>query len=198
MPLHVETFTLAEPYEAVYQRMLALVEARLADDTMPDIVMLGQHPPTLTCGRKTDPQHILIPAGQLPLVWIERGGDVTWHGPGQLVIYPILKLKNRDLHAYLRQLEQFIIELLAMWGVQAMRHIEPEKNTTGVWVATPSGPKKIASIGVAVKRWVTYHGVAINISNDLAAYQAIYPCGFPAETMTRLVDVLYPATVSPL
>lgn len=192
MALAVATFSPAESYEAVHARMLALVDARLAD-AIPDTVLLGEHPPVITCGRKTNPGNILNPQG-IPVVAIERGGDVTWHGPGQLVIYPILKLEGsqRDLHAYLRGLEQLIIEMLADCGVVGFRHELPGQNTTGVWVTdlTTGSPRKIASIGVAVKRWVTYHGISLNVTNDLAVYQAINPCGFGAEVMTNLITAL--------
>lgn len=187
--LTVYTFRPDEPYQSVHQRMLALVNQRIADE-IDDCVMIGEHPPTITCGRKTSPDNIINPRN-LPIVSIERGGDVTYHGPGQLVIYPIIKLHNHDLHAYLRQCEQLIIDVLADCGVDANRHIDATRNATGVWVkAADNTPQKIASIGVAVKRWVTYHGIAINISNNLAAYNAINPCGFNAEVMTRLVDHL--------
>jgi len=192
MPLKVETFSPAEPYNVIHARMLALVEARLADD-IGDTVLIGEHPPVITCGRKTNPANILNPQG-IPVVAIERGGDVTWHGPGQLVIYPILKLEGpqRDLHAYLRGLEQLVIDVLGECGVVGFRHKLPGQNTTGVWVtdAATDQPRKIASIGVAVRRWVTYHGISLNVTNDLAVYQAINPCGFGAEVMTNLITML--------
>jgi lipoate-protein ligase B len=187
--LTVYPFRPDESYQSVHQRMLALVNQRI-DNDINDCVMIGEHPPSITCGRKTSPDNIINP-GNLPIIPIERGGDVTYHGPGQLVIYPIIKLHNHDLHAYLRQCEQLIIEVLADCGVEANRHHHTTRNATGVWVlGNNHQPLKIASIGVAVKRWVTYHGIAINISNDLAAYNAINPCGFNAEVMTRLVDHL--------
>lgn len=189
--MQVVEFTVDQPYAEVHQQMLALVDRRIAD-AIGDCVMIGQHPPTITCGRKTNPDNILNPLGS-PVVVIERGGDVTWHGPGQLVIYPIVKLANHDLHAYLRGCEQLVIDVLADCGVVGFRHQDANLNATGVWVGNNDNnqPQKIASIGVAVKRWVTYHGIAINITNDLAAaYQGINPCGFTAQTMTRLVEHL--------
>ncbi len=189
--IQVETFTLDEPYAAVHARMLALVDARIADD-IDDMLLLGEHPPTITCGRKTDPANILNPQN-IPVVPIERGGDVTYHGPGQLVVYPIIKLidERRDLHAYLRCLEDAIIQMLAEFNVEGFRHNLPDKNTTGVWVAGNAGKaQKVASIGVAVKRWVTYHGLALNVTTDLSAFQTIAPCGFGADTMTSVQDCL--------
>lgn len=117
----------------------------------------------------------------------ERGGDLTYHGPGQLVVYPICKLDgsgfgpNHDVAAFLRRLEGVLIDVIADLGLKG----ESRPDATGVWV----GPKKLASIGIAVKKWVTYHGIAINAVNDLAPFSLISPCGYSPEVMTRLSDL---------
>jgi lipoate-protein ligase B len=128
-----------------------------------------------------------LPAS-IPLVDCERGGDLTYHGPGQLVIYPICKLDGsgwgprRDVEGFLRKVEQLVIDELQARGLSAgIRH-----QATGVWV----GERKIASMGIAVRRWVTYHGMAINLVNDLSPFLWISPCGFQGEVMTRYLDLI--------
>lgn len=134
----------------------------------------------VTLGRKqTAPANVL--ARDMPVVEIERGGDVTYHGPGQLVGYPILQLDGdeRDLHAYLRNLEEALIRACAELGLRAGRR----EGLTGVWI---DGARKIASLGIAVRKWVTYHGFALNVSTDLSRFTAINPCGLDAAVMTSL------------
>lgn len=167
-----------------------LVRQRRAGE-VGDTLLLLQHEPVITVGR-TDRE--ATPAAGLalsiPIVETSRGGQATYHGPGQLVLYPILDLRQWgcDLHEYLRQLEAVVITALAALGLEAHR----VEGYTGVWV----GEKKIASVGVAVRGWISYHGVALNVSNDLAGFFAINPCGLPAETMTRVVDHGVTTTVS--
>ena len=177
----VEWFTLEQSYESVYQRQKQWVAQRIADD-IPDTLLVGEHASTITLGRGTEDKH-LKKAG-FSLFSVERGGSVTYHGPGQLVVYPILKLQpdERDLHQYLRNLEEVIILTLAEFGLEGTRN----PGWTGVWV----GEKKIASIGVAVKQWVTYHGLALNIATDLSHFESIQPCGLPSETMTSMEALL--------
>ena len=117
-----------------------------------------------------------------PVVSIERGGEATYHGPGQLVAYPILYLPQgrRDLHRYLRDLEEVVIETLRGIGVEGRR----EEGLTGVWI----GEKKVCSIGVAVRRWVTWHGLALNVTTDMGAFRGFAPCGLTADVMTRVQD----------
>jgi len=121
---------------------------------------------------------------------IERGGDVTYHGPGQLVGYPILLLRQheRDLHVYLRNLEEMLLRTVGAFGITGFRN----PGWTGVWTETPGGgpPRKLASIGVAVKRWVTLHGFALNVSTDLARFSAINPCGLDHTVMGSISSVL--------
>ncbi len=139
----------------------------------------------ITLGRGANPANVLAP-GNTPVVAIERGGDVTYHGPGQLVAYPILRLREdeRDLHRYLRNLEEAVIRTVAGFGLSATRR--PEK--TGVWTADEG--RKLASIGVAVRKWVTLHGLALNVTTDLSRFRAINPCGFEASVMTSMAREL--------
>ncbi len=171
-----------EPYETVYALQKHLVADRLAD-RIPDTLLLGEHPHIITLGRGTRPENILNPPN-IPIVEIERGGDVTYHGPGQLVGYPIFNLEEgeRDLHQYLRKLEAVIISVLDQYDICGER----KPGWTGVWV----GESKIASIGVAVKKWVTYHGFALNVTTDLACFDPINPCGLSATVMTSMQALL--------
>ena len=143
-------------------------------------VILCEHEPVYTVGRKRGAMGNVLVAGDTPVVEVERGGDVTWHGPGQLVVYPILRLENADLHAHLRRLEQVVIDTCAALGVVAGR----DDRNTGVW----HGGRKFCSIGIACRRWVTWHGLAINVDVDLGVYAGINPCGFDASVMTTLSE----------
>jgi lipoyl(octanoyl) transferase len=180
----VEDFGLAD-YEVIWQRQKQRVEERVANQTGNGI-LIGEHHPIITLGRGSHIENLLTP--MTPTVSIERGGDVTYHGPGQIVAYPILKLEEgqRDLHRHLRLLEQGVIDTLAHYGIEGVRN----PGLTGVWIpANNNGKtslKKVCSIGVAVKRWVTYHGLSLNVSSDLSAYSQINPCGLSAETMANL------------
>lgn len=166
-------------YAECYELQKALVEERAAD-AIGDVLILTEHEPVITLGRGVAPAS--FEAGDVPVVEIERGGEATYHGPGQLVAYPILKLPEgrRDLHRYLRDLEEVVIGVLAEFDLEATR----KKDLTGVWI----GPQKICSIGVAVRRWVTYHGLAVNLHTDLSAFQSFQPCGLDPNVMTRLAD----------
>lgn len=166
-------------YAAAHSLQEEFVGARI-EDRVSDLLMLTEHDAVVTRGRKTDPG---ATAGvEIAVVEIERGGEATYHGPGQLVVYPIVKLEEgrRDLHCYLRDLEEVVIRVLAEFEVEGHR----DSRGTGVWV----GDQKIASVGVAVRRWVTWHGFALNVHTDLGAFRSFNPCGLPPETMTRLVD----------
>lgn len=170
-------------YETIYREQKRLVEARINDE-VDDTLLVGEHHPVITLGRKRSSAANLISAGEIPVLQIERGGDITYHGPGQLILYPIFKLegKQQNLHQYLWILEEAIIQTLDAFNIRASR----QEGATGVWVES----KKIASIGIAVKKWVTYHGLALNISTDLEAFQAIRPCGFESHTMTSMQVLL--------
>ncbi len=170
-------------YQETWALQKRLVEERQAG-ARPDTLILVEHPEVITLGRKRSSRDNVL-AHDIPVVEVERGGDVTYHGPGQLVGYPILFLEGpeRDLHAYLRNLEEAHIRLCADLGLSARR----EPGWTGVWV----GDRKLVSLGVAVRRWVTMHGFALNVSTELARFAAINPCGLQASVMTSLAQLLH-------
>ena len=150
-----------------------------------DLLILLEHPPVITFGRSTDQNNLLWDQETLQAAGIDcapspRGGDITLHGPGQLVGYPIVDLSHyrKDLHLYLRQLEEVLIRTLADFGLAG----ETVSGKTGVWLQG----RKIASIGIAVRHWISYHGFALNIDNDLSAFDAIIPCGLSGVTMTSM------------
>jgi lipoyl(octanoyl) transferase len=162
------------------------VSARQAG-AIADTLILVEHPEVITLGRSAKPGNVLD-AGEIPVVPVERGGDVTLHGPGQLVAYPVFLLREgeRDLHRYLRGLEEAIIRSVADFGLLGLR----VAGRTGVWTGPPAAPRKLASIGVAVRKWVTLHGLALNVNTDLDRFAAINPCGFPAGVMTSMAREL--------
>jgi lipoate-protein ligase B len=166
-------------YGEVWKLQQELVAARQRDE-IADTLVLVEHPEVITLGRRQSSQANVVAAGDIPIFEIERGGDVTYHGPGQLVGYPILKLDDdeRDLHAYLRNLEEALIGVCADVGLEARRN----PGWTGVWI----GERKVASLGIAVRRWVTMHGFALNVATDLSRFTAINPCGLDAAVMTSL------------
>ena len=163
-----------------------LVAERQAE-TIPDTLVLVEHPDTITMGRSARPDNV-VDAGGIPVYSIERGGDVTYHGPGQLVAYPVFLLREseRDLHRYLRGLEEAILRTLADFHIAGTRR----PGLTGVWTADETAPRKLASIGVAVRRWVTMHGLALNVNTELARFGAIHPCGLDASVMTSMAHEL--------
>jgi len=164
----------------------ALVAQRQAG-TIPDTLVLVEHPDAITLGRSAKPDNI-VDAGAIPVFPIERGGDVTYHGPGQVVAYPIFLLREteRDLHRYLRGLEETVLRTLADFDLAGTRR----PGLTGVWTVHETAPKKLASIGVAVRKWVTLHGLALNVNTDLARFAAIHPCGLDASVMTSMAHEL--------
>ena len=167
-----------QPYRTVYEQMKALLEQRVNDE-IEDTLLLVEHTPVYTVGRaRGAEQNINRPLA--PVEKIERGGDVTFHGPGQLTGYPIVKLPVQDIHAYLRFLEEFWITELAQHNIEAQR----DERNTGVWV---NGQKMVA-IGVAMRRWVCWHGFACNLTVDLNYFQQINPCGMSADLVTRWSD----------
>ncbi len=154
-----------------------------------DTLLLLEHPAVFTLGRGGNENNLLTPH-EVPIHRVGRGGDVTYHGPGQLVGYPILHLGalGRNVHAYLRGIEAVLVEVLAHHQVRA----HCQKGLTGVWV----GEEKIASIGIGVRHWVTYHGFALNVATDLSYFANIVPCGLMGVRMTSLTAVLgQPVTV---
>jgi lipoate-protein ligase B len=166
-------------YEESWELQKQLLSQRQAD-LIEDTLILVEHPHVITLGRRQSSRDNVIDAGEMPVVEIERGGDVTYHGPGQLVGYPILKLVERDLHQYLRDLETALIGVCAQFGIEGSR----KQGWTGVWI----GERKVASIGIAVRKWVTLHGFALNVSTELARFASIRPCSLEAAVMTSLSE----------
>ncbi len=169
--------------------MDALVAARAAGETG-DWLLYPEHESVLTVGRNPSTGNVRADAATLAgagieVVEVPRGGDVTWHGPGQLVGYPVVALDrvDRDLHRWLRTLEDALIAALARWDLRGQR----VPGRTGVWL---SEYQKIASIGVAVRRWVGYHGFALNVTNTLEQFELIHPCGFHGIRMTSVAEQL--------
>lgn len=178
-----------EDYEVSLKRQRDLVGARQRGE-IPDTLLLVEHPDVITLGRGSHAENLLNLEG-IPVVEIERGGDVTYHGPGQLVGYPIFQLREgeRDLHAYLRDLEEVLIRACGDFGVRAGRN----PGWTGAWTAPAETDRqrsrKLASIGITVKRWVTMHGFALNVTTDLGRFARINPCGLEAGVMASLASV---------
>ena len=176
------------PYREAWDLQRRLVAARHAG-AIPDVLLLLEHPHTFTIGRRGDDSEVLASPEYLEslgatVIEVDRGGLATYHGPGQLVGYPILDLRprGREVHSYLRNLEEALINALRETGIPAQR--VPQK--TGVWVAD----RKIASIGVRFSRWISSHGFALNVTTDLSYFSHIVPCGMPAVTMTSVSQEL--------
>ena len=167
------------PYAEALAWQRELAEDRIAGRLPHDVLLLLEHPPVVTLGRNSHAANLLHASG-VDVFEVERGGDVTFHGPGQLVGYPILDLHayKQDLHWYLRTLEQALIEALRLLDIPAERN----PGYTGVW----TGGRKIASIGIHVKQWVTWHGFALNVTTDLAHFDRIVPCGIQDVVMTSV------------
>jgi lipoyl(octanoyl) transferase len=176
------------------QRRLAALRAA---GSIPDTLLLLEHPPTITVGRSARNNHIVAGADELRAMGVsvietDRGGDVTYHGPGQLVGYPILNLQSAphspDLHRYLRSLEETLIRALAANNVEAGRF----PGYTGVWTGMGSpAPAKIAAIGIKTSRWITMHGFAFNICTNMRHFELIVPCGIQGYGVTSLAAVLH-------
>jgi lipoate-protein ligase B len=180
------------PYSEAWSLQRKLFQ-QVADGEISDILILIEHPPVYTLGRATDLANVLLTEEKLRAIGaekfeIERGGDVTYHGPGQLVGYPILNLAHfkEDLGWYLRALEQSIIELLETYGIAGFR-IE---GRTGVWTGPAGAEEKICAIGVRASRWCTMHGFAFNVNTDLSYFDHIIPCGIRDRGVTSLKKIL--------
>jgi lipoate-protein ligase B len=177
------------PYGIALELQRDLARRRIAGEIHEDMLLLLEHPPVVTLGRTAKDAHVLSSRDRLDgrgveVYEVERGGDVTFHGPGQLVGYPIFDLKRhrRDLHWYLRQVEEALITALAEGGIDAERN----SGYTGVWTRG----RKIASIGVHARDWVTWHGFALNVTTDLSFFDLIVPCGIPQVQMTSMLREL--------
>ncbi|MFP4176143.1 MAG: lipoyl(octanoyl) transferase LipB [Planctomycetota bacterium] len=174
-------------YEEAFHQQQDLVNRCVESGGRDNFLMLVEHPPVITVGRSGELEEVVADEAVLrergvEVVETNRGGRATYHGPGQLVMYPVIDLKarGRDLHRYLRDLETWMVELLHQYDVEA--HADSEH--TGVWV----GDDKIVSIGIAVRRWVSYHGVALNVNNDMSFFDLIVPCGLPEVRMISLSE----------
>ena len=177
------------PYGEGLELQRDLARRRITGEIDEDLLLLLEHPPVVTLGRTAKEAHIVsspdrLRARGVEVFEVERGGDVTFHGPGQLVGYPILDLKRhrQDLHWYLRQVEEALIVALGELGIDAERH----SGYTGVWTRG----RKIASIGVHARDWVTWHGFALNVTTDLSYFELIVPCGIPQVQMTSVAREL--------
>ena len=177
------------PYSIALELQRDLARRRITGEIDEDVLLLLEHPPVVTLGRTAREAHILssperLRARGVEVYEVERGGDVTFHGPGQLVGYPILDLKRhrKDLHWYLRQVEATLIVALSEVGIEAERN----SGYTGVW----TGGRKIASIGVHARDWVTWHGFALNVTTDLSYFDLIVPCGIAQVQMTSVTREL--------
>lgn len=175
-------------YQAAWDLQRRLVEERGAG-RIPDQLLLLEHPHTFTIGRSGTRDHLLVSPERLDALGatvldVDRGGDITYHGPGQLVGYPIFDLtaRGRDVHAYVRGLEEALIRLLTRFNIAASR----SPGLTGVWV----GDEKIAAIGVRITRWITLHGFALNVNPDLTYFEAIVPCGIRDRGVTSMARSL--------
>ena len=176
-------------YAEALELQRAVAHARIDGSLPEDLLLLVEHSPVVTLGRSSKEAHLLaspelLRARGVELFEVERGGDVTFHGPGQLVGYPILDLKRhrKDLHWYLREVEEALIVALARLGIPGQR----KPSYTGVWVED----RKIASIGVHARDWVTWHGFALNVTTDLDFFDLIVPCGIQSVTMTSIAREL--------
>lgn len=169
------------PYEPVWQAMRDFTDRRDAES--PDQFWLVEHDPVFTQGRAGKPEHLLMP-GDIPVVQSDRGGQVTYHGPGQVVLYPLIDVRRAGLGVrdLVTALEQAVIALLAELGVEA----RARSDAPGVYV----GENKIASLGLRIRRGASFHGVALNVDGDLSPFQRINPCGYAGMAMTRLADLV--------
>ncbi len=177
------------PYAEALELQRQIARDRISGAIAQDVLLLVEHPPVVTLGRTSKEKHLIaspafLESKGVELFEVERGGDVTFHGPGQLVGYPIVDLKRhrQDLHWYLRKIEEALISALADYGIPATRN----PSFTGVWTRG----KKIASIGVHARDWVTWHGFALNVTTDLSYFDLIVPCGIDGVVMTSIAREL--------
>lgn len=179
------------PYAVAWQQQQQLVAQRLKNNSLPDVLLLLEHPPVYTLGQGASLEFLKFDPNQVnyELHRVERGGEVTYHCPGQLVGYPILNLRyyQQDLHWYLRQLEEVLIQLLAVYGLKGDRI----SGMTGVWLEG----RKVAAIGIKVSRWITMHGFALNVCPNLEGFERIVPCGIADKSVGSLAQFLPTLTI---
>jgi len=169
-----------QPYEPVWRAMQAFTDARDADT--PDELWLVEHDPVFTLGQAGKDEHVLMP-GEIPVIHVDRGGQVTYHGPGQIVLYPLLDLRRLKVgvREYVDRIEQAVIDTLAEWNIEGARR----DGAPGVYVAGA----KVMALGIRVRRGCTFHGLAFNIAMDLSPYQRINPCGYQGLQVTSVLDL---------
>ncbi len=191
-PVWVVSYPGLQPYRPLWDLQRRLWTQRYAG-AIPDILLLLEHESVVTLGRNARRTNLLVPEPLLrergaDVVSVDRGGDVTWHGPGQLVGYWIFDLRclYQDVHRFLREIEETLIRTLARWGVVAGR----SAGATGVWVGEGAGASKIAAMGLHLSHWVSTHGFALNLAPDLAAFSWIVPCGLIGRGVTSLEAIL--------
>ena len=181
--LHIEGLGLIRYEDALAQQRQ--IHGAVAEGSHPNTLLLLEHPPVYTAGRRTALEE--RPIDGTPVIDVDRGGKITYHGPGQLVGYPIISLKNRnDVVGFVRELETALIAVCADFGITAERYCE----RSGVWLRDDQGDRKIAAIGIRVAKGVTMHGFALNISPDLTAFDRIIPCGFTDTGVTSMAREL--------
>ncbi|MGS2743777.1 lipoyl(octanoyl) transferase LipB [Halomonas sp. LS-001] len=183
--LPVELYQLGRrPYLPVWEDMRALTDTR--NEKTSDQFWLVEHEPVFTQGRAGKPEHLLMP-GDIPVVHTDRGGQVTYHGPGQVVLYPLLDVRRAGLGVrdLVTALENCVIDVLARYSVSA----RARPDAPGVYVMTAVGEKKIASLGLRIRRGGSFHGVALNVNGDLTPFERINPCGYAGMQMTKLADL---------
>jgi lipoyl(octanoyl) transferase len=182
------------PYSVAWEQQRSLLTQRINDPSLDDVLLLLEHSPVYTLGQgasleflKFDPTEVSWEVHR-----VERGGEVTYHCPGQLVGYPILNLRyyKQDLHWYLRQLEEVLIQLLAVYGLKGERVV----GMTGVWLEG----RKVAAIGIKVSRWITMHGFALNVCPDLTGFERIVPCGIADKPVGSLAQFIPGISVEPM
>lgn len=185
-------------YQKALDQQLELVQ-KVHDENLPGYLIFCSHPAVITTGRQTQEGDIF--AWQGPIVEVSRGGRATYHGPSQVVVYPILNLSHarkgrgpQEIRGYLRTLEDGIVKVLNHYDIPAVGRSPQQKPTdanavdeTGVWV----GSQKVASLGIAVKKWVSFHGAAINLDHDASAFQGMNPCGFTSKTMVSVEELCH-------
>ncbi len=174
-----------QPYEPAVAAMEARVEA-IREGAAPELVWLVEHPPLYTAGTSARPQDLLAP-DRFPVHRTGRGGEFTYHGPGQRVAYLMLDVgrRGRDIRRFVRAVEAWLIATLAAFGVAGERR----EGRVGIWVARPGGEDKIAAVGLRLRRWVSYHGISLNVDPDLGHYDGIVPCGISAHGVTSLATL---------
>lgn len=175
-----------QPYEPVWRSMQRFTDTR--DDATPDELWLVEHDPVFTLGQAGKPEHVLMP-GDIPVLHVDRGGQVTYHGPGQIVAYPLLDLKRLKIgvREYVQRIEQAVIDTLADWNIEAARR----DGAPGVYV----NGAKVAALGIRVRRGCSFHGLAFNIAMDLEPFQRINPCGYQGLQVTSMLDLGGPSSL---